>query len=300
MSEDRVNQFAAMSSYLVALDRAGIGLDPQMSGERLSSTMGSINRALLTGTHPQAALQEHPLGPTYERIVSGWLAGGDLSQLLESTRSTTLHEQTRAQRLTGRLAYPILVAVLACVGLGWMLHTVLPLVESAHADLREPVQAGVGWLQTLRAAAPIWLWAVPLLLLAGLYGIRRWRPIRLTRSSRELGSRARSRLATTCDSAATLLEAGVEPDAALRIAGTPQATPPLLSWARGAAPDRAAGSQDFRAIASTYHDLAARGAERSTKLTPVLACVLIGGGATLVYGLALFVPIVELLWTLNG
>lgn len=300
MSEDPVNQFAAVSSYLVALDRAGVGLDPEVTGERLSSAMTAINRALLTGTPLETALREHSPGPTYGRIVSNWLAGGELSQLLESTRATTLHEQTRRQRLTGRLAYPVLVAVLACVGLGWMLHTVLPLVESAHADLHQPVRTGVAWLQTLRSAAPIWLWAVPVLLLAGLYGIQRLRPIRLTRASREVGSHARSRLASTCDAAATLLDAGVEPVSALRLANTPQAVPPLLSWAREAAPKRTADAEDFRAIAGTYRDLAARGAERSTKLAPVLACVLIGGGATLLYGLALFVPVVELLWALNG
>jgi hypothetical protein len=47
--------------------------------------------------------------------------------------------------------------------------------------------------------------------------------------------------------------------------------------------------------ADTYRASAQRRLERWRVAMPLALCVVVGGGATLLYGLALFVPIVDLL-----
>jgi hypothetical protein len=51
----------------------------------------------------------------------------------------------------------------------------------------------------------------------------------------------------------------------------------------------------LRLVADTYRASAQRRLDRWALAAPLLLCVVVGGGATLLYGLALFVPIVDLL-----
>jgi hypothetical protein len=47
--------------------------------------------------------------------------------------------------------------------------------------------------------------------------------------------------------------------------------------------------------AGIYRESAKRREEKLRVITPIIVCVLVGGGATLLYGLSLFVPLVQLL-----
>ena len=47
--------------------------------------------------------------------------------------------------------------------------------------------------------------------------------------------------------------------------------------------------------ANTYRDAAQRRIERLRVTAPIVTCVVIGGGVTLLYGLALFVPVAQML-----
>jgi hypothetical protein len=50
--------------------------------------------------------------------------------------------------------------------------------------------------------------------------------------------------------------------------------------------------------ASFYRESADRQVKRLQTVAPLLACIFVAGGATLLYGLALFVPIVQMLRSL--
>lgn len=299
MTEDSLRPLEELNGLVRALTKAGISLDPEATGQRLLNRLDAIDQDLGGGAPPAEAVHDHAADSAYERLAAGWLAGGEPGRLLESNHSSAVDGEASRERMTGRLAYPILVAVLACCGLAGMNQLVLPLVESALADLRQPVRTGVAWLQSVRATTPLWLFGVPAILFVGLAWTRSAGPFRWTRTSRDVGVRARRRLGSQCEAAAALLEAGVEPGSAVESVATPDRAPPLLAWVREAVPAGRAGAEDLRGVAGVYAALASRGGSRSTLVLSMIACVVIGGGATLLYGLALFVPVVELLWTLN-
>ncbi|MFV2067969.1 MAG: hypothetical protein ACC645_13430, partial [Pirellulales bacterium] len=74
-----------------------------------------------------------------------------------------------------------------------------------------------------------------------------------------------------------------------------QQFPPLMRWALGATGKEIDRGRALRAAATVYRQSAQRRTRRLQVVAPAVACVAIGGTATLLYGLALFLPVVELL-----
>ena len=99
-------------------------------------------------------------------------------------------------------------------------------------------------------------------------------------------------LADRCRRAAGRLETGGPPGA---VFGAEAGWPPLLRWALRSANTPAA----LREAAVVYRRRAARAAGRTRLVLPVLVTVLVGGGAVLAYGLALVVPLRNLLHALT-
>lgn len=69
---------------------------------------------------------------------------------------------------------------------------------------------------------------------------------------------------------------------------------PLAAWAA-----EGGDAADLQAVESLYASLARERANRWTLYGPLLATVVVGGGATLLYALTLFTPLVELLGRLS-
>jgi type II secretory pathway component PulF len=72
-------------------------------------------------------------------------------------------------------------------------------------------------------------------------------------------------------------------------------SPPFLRWALLDAAPSIETPRALRMAAGIYRDSAQRRLQRLAVLAPLVACVVIGGTATLLYGLALFVPVVHML-----
>ena len=79
-----------------------------------------------------------------------------------------------------------------------------------------------------------------------------------------------------------------------------QRFPPFLRWALLGSEATTGRSAALRMAAGIYSQSAASRQEQMRLVAPIVACVIIGGGATLLYGLALFVPVVELLQALGS
>jgi general secretion pathway protein F len=75
--------------------------------------------------------------------------------------------------------------------------------------------------------------------------------------------------------------------------------PPYLRWliARGQQQGNLVPSLRF--AGETYRRQAVDRAQWVKLAFPIMACVVIGGGATLVYALTLFVPLTDMLWALS-
>ena len=79
---------------------------------------------------------------------------------------------------------------------------------------------------------------------------------------------------------------------------TPSSLPPFLRWALADAGATMTPADALRLASRVYQEASNRRSERARLLTPMAAGVVIGGGAVLAYGLALFLPITEMLQAL--
>jgi type II secretory pathway component PulF len=71
--------------------------------------------------------------------------------------------------------------------------------------------------------------------------------------------------------------------------------PPFLRWAILNAQSTIGRARAIEMAALVYRDSADRSAERAQILAPMIVTALLGGGITLLYALALFMPVVEML-----
>jgi len=235
----------------------------------------------------------------------------------------------------GRLAlfYPVLVCCVAFVGIvGFCLYFV-PVLEGTYDSLDIKAGAGLHILASLRHAMPYWAVAFPLgLAFSILWVRRRSKPLDELRRQRLLQwvpgiSRAifQERAANFADVMAMLLERGVPFAEALKIAAgiwkdrsLEQLTiafaaraehanaateggvlasrlPPFLRWALLHSGETTGRVGALRIAASFYHRSAVQVKDQLRIVLPLVVALLIGGVATLLYGLALFVPVIEML-----
>ena len=73
------------------------------------------------------------------------------------------------------------------------------------------------------------------------------------------------------------------------------ALPPLLRWAIWHPDDTVGRTRALRMAAGVYREAAQRRVQRLHVTAPIVTCVVIGGGVVLLYALALFVPVAQLL-----
>jgi type II secretory pathway component PulF len=75
--------------------------------------------------------------------------------------------------------------------------------------------------------------------------------------------------------------------------------PPFLRWAILESQATVGRGRALRMAASLYRRTARRRVERSRVITPMILLVTVGGGGTLLYGLALYLPIINLIQALS-
>ena len=281
---------------------------------------------------------EPPLPAAYRSLVHVGLLGGDLQAGLDgSTRLAASIDEAR-HGARSSLIYPLVVCCLALAGMiGFCLYYV-PTLENLHGEFRIPAGWGLAALQVLRDWLPYWSALLPIVALATVWQFRRgsqpgsspscgqefWR--RVTGASLAIDH---ERYANFAESLAALASAGMSVGESLRLAAgtcgdvglsqdaaaladamsqgkTPpedaaslRRIPPFLQWALLRSEPAVQRPRALRMAAEAYRESADRQIERTRFVTPMVACVLLGGGATLLYGLALFVPVVDLLTAMS-
>jgi type II secretory pathway component PulF len=278
--------------------------------------------------------------PAYRSLTQFGLATGSLPEGLdESNRVAESVDESRFA-LESALIYPLIVCCVVYFGLIGMCLFLLPTWEEMYESLRVPPGTGVRVLRVVRDALPLWATALPallFLLFAWRFGAR-WR--RKAHGVEPAGLMShlpgvsqtifQQRCARFADSLEDMLRRGTPLDAALEIAAdgsgddnlrdggrslaeavrhgklpaddspTARLFPPFLRWALLHS-EATTGRERALEIATTiYRDSAARRSERLRTLAPIVILVLVGGTVTLLYGMALFVPFVEMLHTIAG
>jgi type IV pilus assembly protein PilC len=271
----------------------------------------------------------------YRSFVQLGLRTGDLSAALDGSNRLAESADDSRYTWESSFVYPLIVCCLAFLGLVGFCLFLVPTLADQYESLREAPGPGLRVLLALGDALPYWGTIFPIALLLFLGWRWRARSRRRTgglRSGITFGwlpgvARAafQQRSANFAASLAALLDAGTPLDEGLRIAadgcgdanlrsGANQLAvavndgrmpgddsqaakrfPPFLRWALCHAEATTGRAHALHIAARMYQESAARRVERLRALAPLAVLVLVGGTVTLLYGLALFVPLVELL-----
>jgi type II secretory pathway component PulF len=339
-----LDDFMALNEQLAALAKARVPLDvgwttgtdgPAKTLERINA---AVARQVSRGATLEDALRQNPDVPSaYRCLVQVGLQDHNLDAALEAAQRLAETRDTARYSLRTAFLYPVVVCLIAYIGLIGACTYLVPNLEGVYAEFRVPTQTSLHVMQSVRNAMPIWIFIPPVLIAIALWWIfvRRSdgrsslerRPGLWARLTGQAGVVAHQRLATFAESLAVLLEAQTPFGEALTLAagaaGDPRLTqaarelaadvstpmavgshdgrvlPPFLRWAILSSEPTVERPRALRMAASIYHDAAEQSAGRLRVLAPALACLIIGGGAVLLYGLSVFIPVIDLYYGLS-
>jgi type II secretory pathway component PulF len=330
-------QLAALIEAHVPLE-VGLSRREALAAEELKQINATVVRRVNRGESLVEALggDEGDIPSEFRGVMDFGLRTGKLSAALDG--SSQVAESADDSRFTYETAfiYPLIVCALAYVGLiGFCLYLV-PVLQDMYTSLNLAPGRGLRLLLMVRAAMPYWAVILPILAGAAITWWTRAKRRRATGSTngqlRWLPGASRIVFQERCSrfaaSLAALLDSKVPLAQALVIAGDMSGDfnlnqganalaraeqsknapaddssiamrfPPFLRWAIWHAEATTGRARALEIAARMYREASKRRAERMRTLVPMVALVLLGGTVTLLYGLTLFVPVVELLRTL--
>lgn len=331
-------QLAALSAAGVPLD-VDLGTSRDEAIKTLERIEATVTRRVKRGESLDEAFQgdEGDLPASYRSLVQVGLSDGNLAAGLVESNIVAASAAESQSSLASGLVYPLIVCGLAYIGLLGLCLYFEPTLAELYRDVRLEPSSGLRVLEVIRSTLPFWSVLVPIALLAIvvlLFRSRR-RPtvgdaaagplLWLPGASRSLFQERCARFAAML---ADLLESGAAFPDALRIAGDgcgdarlqasaaslASATtggklpedasdvaqiPPFLRWALWHTQETIERTKALRIAARMYRETAQRRAVRFRAVAPVAMLVLVGGTVTLLYSLALFVPMVQLLYGLS-
>ena len=312
----------------------GVGQSPDRAAAALERISATVARRVGEGTPVVQALDDRDIPAAYRSVAQLALASGDLSTALTaaSRKAQALDDSWHALRLS--LVYPLVICGLAYVGLVLFALLLVPHLQLAYRDMQIQPGSGMEVAGSLRSTLPYWVAIPPLALLLGAAIGRKASP-RTAANGRRAGlvgwlpgmsqAIAEHRLTSFAETLASLLDAGLPLPEALRMAAAnwedasleretrslaqslerdsalpddPQTAsefPPFLRWAIWHGDGPVGRPRALRMAANVYRQSAQRRIERLRVAVPLAACVVLGGGVTLLYALALFVPVAQML-----
>jgi general secretion pathway protein F len=328
------DQLAALLQAGVPIDAGLARSTQESLAQLQQINAGVARRVAQGAALEAALEQEDVATAAYRGMMQVGLRSGNLPAALAGQSHLAQAVQGTQEAVWRGLLYPLIVCALAYAGFVGMCLFFVPVLEELHATLRMTPDWSLRLLAALRETLPMWVAVPPAVLLlvllwhriasrrasfsGGAALPRFWLP-----------GLARAiywqRCANLADRLATLLEAGVPlqqglaltaraaGDASL-IRGADQyfasgsfAAPPLiveanlpslLRWvlfhSASTGGSGSSSSPALRMAARWYRSAAGRRADQIRLAAPLLACIVIGGTATLLYGLALFVPLIHL------
>jgi type II secretory pathway component PulF len=333
------DEILALARAGVPLERGLAGLAGDLSG-RLARITSRLAERVGRGESLPAAMAQDPqvFPPVYRALVEAGLRAGRLAPVLEGLAASA--RKLRDVRQTVRLAmlYPVGVALLACGLLVFMLWMVLPklgLLYDHHPPARLRMLEALG--QSAGVWAPCVPVVIGLILAVWWYYSNRTLVLQAPRGGQLLGWMpgvrsvvSASQAAAMSEILALLLEQGVplgesillaadtvgDRDTrraaqalavAVRSGGLPTADlrgagglAPLVRWLIIGGQNERMLIPLVRHTAEVYRGRMLRKADWLRFYLPALLTAGIGGTATLLYGLALFVPLTDMLRDLAG
>ena len=307
------------------LGRVSKSLGERLSrGESLGQALEAENRAI---------------PPLYRAVVEAGIRAGRLPAALEGLAAYARKYADARRTIGLSMIYPVIVASFAYVlFLGFVTVLVPRFIETLEFS-RLRIAAPVRWLGEIGRSAPYWWPIGPVLLVLLLvawlgsgrsarFRSRSWTLVGLLPWSRSMLDDQES--ANFADLLALLIENGVPLPEALTLAGEASGDPrltrdlgavvealkrgeppatalsrgeigltPLVRWIIAEGQGQAVQVAALRNIASTYRKRSAYRAEKLQIFAPIVLLFGLGVASTLLYGLAIFVPLLNLVDGLN-
>lgn len=288
------NQAADLATEMAEIVRAGMPLLPVPAAAGLADDLTAAAAGLRQG---DAAAAIALLPAMLRGALTAADRGADGRSLLAAVQRFAAN--TRADRRIARtsLAYPVVVGVLACLGIVWLANRPVPALADLEASCAGPIPGGTtGGI----VARSLWLPLVAVLAFVAISAVgwswcsrRRWRP-------------AGAAAALACEARAALALAGCPADDEPRIIddicgrgadrGPGGAPLPLVAHAASFR-DPVERAEALRAASRFYEAEGSRRRAARRRLLPI-AGIVAAGFIVLLYSLTLFGPLTETMETM--
>lgn len=167
-------QMATMVASGLALLRTLTILAEQTEHKKLRSALTQVRNQVESGTSLSEALGRQPdvFPPLMVHLVRAGEIGGFLDQALISVADTFEKDVKLRQTIKSAMTYPVVVLVMAIIGMIAMLTFVVPVFENMFADMGSELPIPT---QILVVLSKNMVWIVPLLVVAILVFLWWWR-----------------------------------------------------------------------------------------------------------------------------
>ena len=184
LRQPRSADVAVMTRQLATLVRAGVplldsiaALTDQVENEQLVRILRTIRESLNEGTSFAKSLEQHPKAfpSLYVNMIAAGEASGTLEAVLERL-ADFMEGQTRLRgKVTGALAYPLLMAAVGTIMVAVMMIGVVPKVTTVFDNLGQTLPWYTRLLIFVSDAVAAYWWIFLGLLSVGIYVFRRWK-----------------------------------------------------------------------------------------------------------------------------
>lgn len=306
MSEVSAERLIQLNRQAMAMLRMGIPLDLGLE-PAAEVRLREINDELLGGLRDpnwiDHLLQNPAASERYVAVARLLLAADDPTPIFQSIANTQLDRQASAALLQRVFAEPLFVAFLAYCGLILFCAFSVPSIERQYADQELPIDGWADLLFWLRSVMPYWVVGVPIILLLMRWG---WRTMARGGAASFLSGSTSYRRWLAAESQAISLselsQSGVEQETAIRLvdqatAGGIPVNKMTEHVVRDVSVERRGRVMDR--LAHFYRFLAEDRRRMLFTNLPTWVGGLIAAGVVLMYGLAVFVPWIEILSTVG-
>jgi general secretion pathway protein F len=180
----RTADVAVMTRQLATLVRAGVpllesiaALTDQVENEQLIKVLRSVRENLNEGTSFAKSLEQHPkvFPSLYVNMVAAGEASGTLEAVLERL-ADFMEGQTRLRgKVTGALAYPVLMAVVGALMVSVMMVGVVPKVTSVFDNLGQTLPWYTRLLIFVSDTLASYWWLIAGLITLAVVLFQRWK-----------------------------------------------------------------------------------------------------------------------------
>ncbi len=178
------SDIAIMTRQLATLVRAGVplvdsvaALTEQVEKEQLQRVLTGVRESLNEGTSFAKSLAMHPkvFAPLYVNMVAAGEASGNLESVLERLADFMEGQARLKGKVMASLAYPVLMAFIGTVLVGFLMVAVVPKVTAIFENLGQALPWYTSLLIFVSSVLSNYWWLMFLCAGGGFWWLRRWK-----------------------------------------------------------------------------------------------------------------------------